>query len=168
MAKATRAPPLRIKRLRRLAAGLQYGALPFQVADDGTVSFLMVTSRETRRWVIPKGWPMSKRNPRQAAAQEAWEEAGVTGRMISKRPIGLYRYQKRLSPSVSVACTVKVFLLAVEQQFEDWPEQAERDKQWFDPREAATLVEEAALGKLMLKAATKLRQVRRGTRHGGD
>ena len=84
----------------------------------------------------------------------------MTGRMVSKRPIGSYRYQKRLSPSVSVPCTVKVFLFAVEQQFDDWPEQAERDKQWFDPREAATLVEEAALGKLMLKAAVKLRRVK--------
>lgn len=160
LAKAGHAPGMRVKRLKRLAAGTQYGALPFQVSDDGAVSILLVTSRETRRWVIPKGWPMSKRSPRQAAAQEAWEEAGVTGRMVSKRPIGSYRYQKRLSPSVSVPCTVKVFLFAVEQQFDDWPEQAERDKQWFDPHEAATLVEEVALGKLMLKAAVKLRRVK--------
>lgn len=155
---------VRAKRLKRMAAGIQYGALPIQVADDGAVSILLLTSRDTRRWVIPKGWPMSKRSPRATAAQEAWEEAGLVGRIVGRRPLGSYSYQKRLSPSVSIACTVKVFLLAVEQQLDDWPERAQRETQWFDTMEAAGLVDEAALADIMLKVGAKLRRIRRKPR----
>jgi 8-oxo-dGTP pyrophosphatase MutT (NUDIX family) len=152
---------IRAKRLKRLAAGVQYGVLPFRVADDGAIRILLLTSRETHRWVIPKGWPMSKHKARETAAQEAWEEAGVVGRIIGKRPLGTYGYQKRLSPSVSIACTVKVFLLLVDQQMDDWPEKGERKTEWFETMEAAALVDEAALADIMLKLGAKLRRFRR-------
>ncbi|MBL7405872.1 NUDIX domain-containing protein, partial [Escherichia coli] len=73
----------------------QVGALPFRHGRDGKTKILLVTSRESRRWVIPKGWPMKGRKPFEAAAREAYEEAGLRG-AVGKRPIGLYLYQKRL------------------------------------------------------------------------
>lgn len=72
----------------------QIAALPLTVGDDGNVRVLLLTSRETKRWVIPKGWPMKGRKPYEAAAQEALEEAGVIGH-TKKNPIGSYVYFKR-------------------------------------------------------------------------
>ena len=88
----------------------QVGALPFRHGRDGQTKILLVTSRESRRWVIPKGWPMKGRKPFQAAAREAYEEAGLRG-AVGKRPIGHYLYQKRLKNLDAVLCQVKVFPL---------------------------------------------------------
>ncbi|HEX2018774.1 MAG TPA: NUDIX hydrolase, partial [Aurantimonas sp.] len=70
----------------------QFAALPFRTDADG-VEVLLVTSRDTGRWVIPKGWPMKNRRPHRAAAIEAFEEAGVVGK-ASKVPMGTYDYDK--------------------------------------------------------------------------
>src|ERR1700761_2252507 len=75
--------------------GQQYAALPWRHRHGEELEILLATSRETRRWVIPKGWPMKNRKPHAAAAQEAFEEAGVSGRVM-KRSIGRYNYVKRL------------------------------------------------------------------------
>ena len=84
---------------------VQFAALPFRVADDG-LRVMLLTSRETQRWVIPKGWPMRGRKPREAAAQEAFEEAGILGTIVGKRPVGSCHYSKRLSAHTasSVRC----------------------------------------------------------------
>lgn len=110
---------------------------------------LLVTSRETRRWVVPKGWPMKKKSPPEAAEVEAFEEAGVRG-TISKRPIGRYNYLKRLSTGRSVECSVQVFPLRVKSDLEEWPEMDERMTGWFSPEAAASLVEEPELSALIL------------------
>lgn len=127
----------------------QCGALPFRTTPSGEVEVLLITSRETRRWVIPKGWPMKKRSLAQSAAREAYEEAGVTGE-ISKKPLGSYVYEKRLKSRDVVPCEVDVFPLRVRRQADRWPEMRERDVRWFSPGEAAGLVDEAALGALIL------------------
>jgi 8-oxo-dGTP pyrophosphatase MutT (NUDIX family) len=72
----------------------QVAALPLKLGDDGVARVLLLTSRETRRWVIPKGWPMKGRKAHEAAAHEALEEAGVAGH-AEKTPIGRYYYFKR-------------------------------------------------------------------------
>ena len=72
----------------------QYAALPVRLSSDGRLEVLLLTSRETRRWVIPKGWPMRKLSPGAAAAREAYEEAGLKGTIVSEKPIGHYRYDK--------------------------------------------------------------------------
>ena len=90
----------------------QVGALPFQRFPDHGLRVLLITSRESRRWVIPKGWPMKGRKPFEAAAREAYEEAGLLGQ-IGKRPLGFYLYEKRLKSRDSVLCQVKVFPLEV-------------------------------------------------------
>jgi 8-oxo-dGTP pyrophosphatase MutT (NUDIX family) len=99
----------------------QAGAHPFR-ADDASVQVLLVTSRETKRWIIPKGWPIKGLKPSKAAAREAYEEAGVRGR-IAGRAFGHYVYDKRLEDSVAtVPGQVEVFPLLVKRQSKDWPE----------------------------------------------
>ena len=84
----------------------QYAALPWRYAGSGR-EVLLISSRDTGRWVIPKGWPISDLDPSASAAREAWEEAGVRGKTETE-PMGLYSYDKVLGPD-SVACTSKHF-----------------------------------------------------------
>jgi 8-oxo-dGTP pyrophosphatase MutT (NUDIX family) len=131
---------------------IQFGALPWRLSESGTRQIMLLTSRETRRWVIPKGWPMKKRKPAQVASQEAYEEAGLIGHIVDKRPVGTFAYEKRLAKGV-VLCEVRVFLFRVERQMDDWPEKNERETQWFDANEAADLVEEGALADIIYRFA---------------
>jgi 8-oxo-dGTP pyrophosphatase MutT (NUDIX family) len=101
----------------------------------------LVTSRETKRWIIPKGWPIKGLKPSQSAAREAYEEAGVRGR-IADLALGHYVYEKRLEDGVTaVPCQVEVFPLLVKRPSKDWPESEQRTTQWFPAAEAAALVE---------------------------
>ncbi|MDR3507436.1 MAG: NUDIX hydrolase [Caulobacteraceae bacterium] len=127
--------------------GLQYAALPFR-RDGEALRILLVTSRETQRWVIPKGWPMKGRLPHAAAAQEALEEAGIVGQ-IAESPIGAYHYMKRLKNGSAIACTVDVYPLEVEIQRPHWPEQHQRTAHWFSVEEAAEAVHEPELQTLI-------------------
>ena len=97
---------------RKTRDSTQFAALPCRIMADGSRQVMLVTSRETRRWVIPKGWPMKGLKPPKVAAREAYEEAGLVGRIIGKRPIGVFYYQKRL-PKDRLLCEVWVFLLWV-------------------------------------------------------
>ncbi len=126
---------------------IQYGALCWR-RQKGAVEVLLITSRETGRWVIPKGWPMSGLPPEKAAAREAWEEAGVKG-MVNPVCVGRFGYMKCLSPKSSVPCAVTVYALEVDNLAAKFPEAKERTRQWFSPVEAASLVDEADLGKLI-------------------
>jgi 8-oxo-dGTP pyrophosphatase MutT (NUDIX family) len=128
---------------------IQFAALPFRNGEDGRPRVMLLTSRETRRWVIPKGWPMPGHKPREVAAREAFEEAGLLGMIVGKHPIGSYHYSKQLSPHHSVLCEVKVFLFQVERQLDDWPEKAERETRWFAPSEAYNLVDEGGLAEIL-------------------
>lgn len=125
----------------------QYAALPWRRTDDG-LQILLVTSRETRRWIIPKGWPMKDRLSHQAAAQEAFEEAGVEGD-ITDQPLGLFRYHKRLKGGRMQPCTVDVFPLAVVDTLDEWPEMRERERVWVSVAEAVRRVEEPELKALI-------------------
>jgi 8-oxo-dGTP pyrophosphatase MutT (NUDIX family) len=103
---------------RQVVDFAQVAALPLLVGDDGVARVLLLTSRETKRWVIPKGWPMKGRKPYEAAAQEALEEAGVSGRAW-KKPVGAYSYFKRRDRHFDI-CQVDVYLLRVEKQLKTW------------------------------------------------
>jgi 8-oxo-dGTP pyrophosphatase MutT (NUDIX family) len=129
----------------------QFAALPWRIADSGAREVMLLTSRETRRWVIPKGWPMKRLKPHEVAAREAYEEAGLVGHVIGKRPIGAYHYQKRL-PRDRLLCEVLVFSLRVDGQLDDWPEKAQRETRWFGLSEAASLVDEGGLAEVIQAA----------------
>ena len=103
-----------------------------------------MTSRETERWVIPKGWPMKGRRPHVSAAREALEEAGLVGR-IDKEPIGSYCYNKRLKNGAEVPCTVEVFPMEVRVQKKKWREKGQRTFRWLPSEEAAEAVDEVGL-----------------------
>jgi 8-oxo-dGTP pyrophosphatase MutT (NUDIX family) len=116
---------------------------------------MLVTSRETRRWILPKGWAEKGLAPHALAAKEAFEEAGLQGE-IGAEPIGRYRYAKQLrgkKRTRTLACEVQVFPLVVARQLEDWPEKQQRATRWCTPEEAATLVEEGGLVALLLNLA---------------
>lgn len=138
------------KRAKRGAAGprRQVGALPFRVTEEGRIEVALVTSRETRRWVIPKGWPIRKLAPFETAAREAYEEAGLAGAM-AQEPYGAYSYEKRLKSRSFVSCNVDVFLMAVARAKKRWPERDERERRWFPAEEAAQLVDEPELSDLI-------------------
>lgn len=120
----------------------QVGALPYR-KNGKVLEVLFVTSRETKRWVIPKGWPMRGKKDWNAAAQEAFEEAGVEGNM-GRKSIGTYRYVKRRKAG-DVECDVTVFLLEVMHRFSEWPESSERRRKWFPIAEAVKRVDEEGL-----------------------
>src|SRR3954468_24327621 len=125
----------------------QIGALPFRF-DDGQLRVMLITSRGTRRWVIPKGWPMRGLKPHRAAEREAYEEAGLKGH-IGKVAVGVYAYEKRLANGVAVPCEVSVFPLRVTSQRKRWPEMGQRDGRWLSLDEAADLVQEEGLQHLL-------------------
>ena len=130
---------------------VQVAALPLTIGEDGVTRVLLLTSRETKRWVIPKGWPMKGRKPYEAAAQEALEEAGVTGQ-AKKKPIGTYTYFKRREAHFDV-CRVDVYLLVVKKQLKAWREKGQREARWFTLDEAADLVQEPGLIALLRNVA---------------
>ncbi|MBM6596734.1 NUDIX hydrolase [Microvirga pudoricolor] len=131
----------------------QVGALPFRVVD-GEIEVLLVTSRETRRWLIPKGWPMKGKKPHKAAAQEAQEEAGVKGK-IADKPLGHYDYWKRRLVHFDL-CRVDVYPLEVSKQLKRWKEKGQREARWFKAQEAADQVLEPALAGLIRQLPGKV------------
>jgi len=126
------------------AESIQYAALPYRRLADGVIEVMLITSRDTGRWLIPKGWPMPAMTPAQSAAHEAREEGGLVGRM-GDCSIGHYRYDKRMADGSTVTCAVEVFVLEVERQLESWPEQGQRRTRWFLLQDAADAVDEPDL-----------------------
>lgn len=122
----------------------QYGVLPYRVDEEGQAEFLLITSKERRRWVIPKGNPIPFFLNYESAAREAFEEAGVEGR-IGAAPIGTFRYDKRRRSGASAAAIVTVYPLLVTREAARWPEKGERELRWFAPEAAAEAVEEPEL-----------------------
>jgi 8-oxo-dGTP pyrophosphatase MutT (NUDIX family) len=137
------------------APRIQYGALPFRLRVDLTIEIMLITSRDTGRWLIPKGWPVPGLSPQDSAAHEACEEGGLIGR-IGAQAIGHYNYGKRLADGSEVHCTVEVFALEVEQQLKSWPEQNERRTRWFALQEASEAVQEPELRAMILDLARRL------------
>lgn len=132
--------------LGRRPAALQVAAICRNAAGD----VLLITSRGTGRWVIPKGWPMAGRSLAGAAAQEAWEEAGIRG-TIAEAEIGRFCYDKDQDQGFAVPVEVRAFLLDVTEQRSDFPEASQRQSQWCPPARAAELVAEPGLAQILRK-----------------
>jgi 8-oxo-dGTP pyrophosphatase MutT (NUDIX family) len=108
-----------------------------------------VTTRQTRRWIIPKGWPIKGLRPAKSAAREAFEEAGVRGKIGAKQ-LGFFTYEKSLDEAgVQATCEVRVFPLLVKRQSDVWPEFEQRMIQWVEPSKAVSLIKEPDLKKLV-------------------
>jgi 8-oxo-dGTP pyrophosphatase MutT (NUDIX family) len=126
---------------------LQVGALCWRAAKSG-LRVLLITSRDTGRWVIPKGWPMHNRTEAGAAEREAFEEAGVKG-LIEDRCFGVFFYQKRLDNGRTVPCVVRVYPLEVRTLLKSYPENGQRRVKWFPADKAARKVVEPDLTHLI-------------------
>ncbi|RIK85963.1 MAG: NUDIX hydrolase [Hyphomicrobiales bacterium] len=144
------------ERIRRFLGGLpprvQVAALPWRVGEDGGGEVLLVTSRGSGRWVLPKGWPEKRERLFEAAAREAAEEAGVTG-VVARDEIGRFYYGKAMPSGSRWRCEVRVFALQVETVADTWPERKHRKRRWLSPQEAASLVDEADLAELIASFA---------------
>lgn len=136
--------------LQRNPSG-QFGALCWRM-HRGAVQVLLITSRDTGRWIIPKGWPHEGTGAAGSAAAEAWEEAGVEG-AVCETPMGLYSYDKVLKPGVVQPCIVTVFGLRVARLRAKFPERRERRRKWFDAARAARKVAEPELRALLAAVA---------------
>ena len=147
------------KAAAKLKPRAQYAALPFRLT--GTMEILLVTSRETARWVIPKGWPIRGKSRRATAAAEARQEAGLLGE-IGKTPLGQYDYVKVLKTGVGLPCRVTVFPLLVTGRKLRWREQSQRSAQWFDPETAAQSVQEPQLSEIIQRFADDYLALARG------
>jgi len=134
---------------------IQYGALPWRIGVGGKRQVMLLTSRETQRWVIPKGWPIKGRKPSEVASQEAFEEAGLIGQIVGKYPIGEFHYQKQLATTERL-CQVRVYSFRVERQLDDWPERAQRETGWFNAEDAAAMVDEVGLAGIIERFAGSL------------
>lgn len=134
--------------VRKERSGQQCAALPLMIRNGETMAML-VTSRETRRWLLPKGWSEADLAPHELAAKEAFEEAGLVGD-IEPTPIGSYSYEKRLRGGRTVRCSVQVFPMWVTRQLKRWPERRQRKAKWFTLGQAALAVDEADLVTLFL------------------
>ncbi|MCO6051913.1 NUDIX hydrolase [Mesorhizobium sp. RP14(2022)] len=148
----------RVRKLAKKTQGVQQiAALPVRETPEGGVEILLLTSRETRRFVVPKGWPMKGRSRARAAAIEAEQEAGVLG-TTAKKPIGAYHYWKRLD-TVFVPVTVDVFELQVTEEKGTWLEKHQRERQWLPGLDAARLVDEPELADLIERYVTSRKPV---------
>lgn len=130
---------------------IQYAALPHRLSSAGLLDVMLITSRDTGRWVLPKGWPMRGKTAPQAAAREAYEEAGIVGQ-ASAVSVGAYHYRKRRRRRPSLLCRVEVFPLDVLDELKRWPERRQRRRAWFSSEDAAELVDEGELKALILAA----------------
>jgi 8-oxo-dGTP pyrophosphatase MutT (NUDIX family) len=131
-------------RLRRRApeplpqvVGEQVAAVPVRVDAQGALEVLLVTTRGSGRWTVPKGWPMRGLSDHDAAAREAYEEAGVRGR-VDPRPIGSFEYSKRTDASGRLRVTL--YRLDVEREVRRFRERGQRKSRWLAPGSAAELV----------------------------
>jgi 8-oxo-dGTP pyrophosphatase MutT (NUDIX family) len=136
------------------AKRVQYAALPYRLNRRSRTEIMLVTSRETQRWIIPKGWPQRGKAAPDAAAHEAFEEAGVVG-SVGRRSVGSFSYEKRLRNGAVVVCEVRVFPLKVARQTKRWPEKDQRQVKWLPAKEAAETVQEDKLSKIIRRLANK-------------
>lgn len=136
----------------------QYGALCYRLKKkSGEPEILLLTSRDTGRWVIAKGWPMGGKLSHEVAAQEAFEEAGVHG-TVETLPLGTFTYGKVLQDGLTVACRVQVYALAVSNLAKNFKEKGKRKLEWVSPEEAAERVNEPELKALILAFARRMRE----------
>ena len=145
--------PLSIDTKQKRNARSQFGALCYRITDE-KIQVLLITSRRTQRWILPKGWPENGMTPGESAANEAMEEAGVTGK-INERPLGVYYYEKTVENGENYPCIVTIYALKVKKKWVDYQEKSERRRKWFSQKGAAKRVLEPGLA-LLIKSFNPL------------
>ncbi|MDJ0629970.1 MAG: NUDIX hydrolase [Rhodobacter sp.] len=138
--------PIRLPNGLKSDVRTQFGALCYRIRND-KVQVLLVTSRGTGRWIVPKGWPIDGATPVEAALREAWEEAGVEGK-VTGNALGIYSYVKR-DDGEHLPCVVAVFPVRVKRLADTYPEAKERRRKWLSLKKAATLLDEPELRQIL-------------------
>ena len=138
--------PLKLRRFGKTEVRTQFAALCYRVRKD-KVQVCIITSRRTKRWILPKGWPMHKQTPAQAAATEAWEEAGLTGKAYDTC-LGVYTYQK-VKKKQTIPVITLVYPMRVTNVHSDWPEAHQRRRRWVSLKKAAAKVTEPELKRII-------------------
>ncbi len=139
--------PISVRGAHKTDVRTQFAALCWRVVDQ-KVQVLLITSRGSGRWIVPKGWPMDGQTPAEAALQEAWEEAGVKGKADS-RPLGLYSYNKVLDGAEDLPCVAMVYGVRVKSLAKTYPEMRERKRKWVSRKKAAAMVDEPELARIL-------------------
>lgn len=139
-----------------VAIALQSGALPWRLKRRKKPEVLLITGRRSGRWMIPKGWPVAGKSLADTAAQEAFEEAGIKGKVEAK-PLGAFRHVKQHVLFGRMEVDIVVHTLAVERELGDWPERGERSRKWFRLSEAAKRVDSEELRKLIVEFGKSLK-----------
>jgi len=133
---------------------IQTGALPWRLARNKRIEVLLVTSRRSGRWTIPKGWPMPGKSLAEAAEQEAFEEAGVRG-TIDPKPIGTFRHVKTQFVTGEIEVDIVVHPLWVDRELSKWPELGQRKRKWFSAKEAAKRVHSSELAEMIVQTVKR-------------
>ncbi len=144
---ANRQLPIALRPQSKTDLRTQFAALCYRVTKDKP-EILLITSRRSGRWIVPKGWPIPDKTPGETALTEAWEEAGVRGKAI-EQCIGLFSYLKATDPRTSLPCLGLVFPVKVKSLARDYPEAGERRRKWLRPRKAAARISEPELAQLI-------------------
>ncbi len=139
--------PLSLGRAKKADVRTQFAALCYRIKND-KVQVLLVTSRRTKRWIVPKGWPIDGQTPGDSAAQEAWEEAGVVGR-ADQRPLGMFSYNKHMGDDDGLPVAAMVYAVKVKSLSIDYPEAAERKRKWVTRKKAAQMVDSPELSRIL-------------------
>ena len=126
----------------------QFAALCYRVRQ-GKIQVLVITSRRSKRWIMPKGWPMDGKTPAASALREAWEEAGVRG-TAQETALGAYTYGKKTSDDAGIYCMVMLYPVKVKTLAKKFPEKGQRKRRWVSRKKAARLVNEPELGRLIM------------------
>jgi 8-oxo-dGTP pyrophosphatase MutT (NUDIX family) len=148
------------------APSLQVAALCWRRTRKGALRILLITSLDTGRWIIPKGWPMRRRTEAEAAAREAWEEAGIRGE-IAPRDLGFYTYPK-VKARGAIPCFVRVYPLEARSRARDFPEAGQRRIKWFSPARAARKVAEPELARIIRDFAPDADPAAQPPEHEGE
>ena len=139
----------------------QVAAIPYQIDSAGQLRVLLVTSKRSRRWVLPKGKAARRLPPYAAAAREAFEEAGVLG-TSERLPIGRYRQRKRQVGDQASEILVEAYGLAVSAELTSWPERRVRQRSWMTIAEAIESVDDADLRGIIRLFGDRYAEEKRG------
>ncbi|MEM8980389.1 MAG: NUDIX hydrolase [Pseudomonadota bacterium] len=146
--------PLQVGRFHKHDLRTQFSALPFRVVQDKP-QVLLITSRRSRRWIVPKGWPMPGKSPAECAAIEAYQEAGVKGKVYDLC-LGVFSYTKEFDKGDDLPCAAMVYPIKVKRLMVDYPEKNERKRKWFSLKKAARRVAEPELAAILTNFDPKI------------
>ncbi len=139
--------PINLQSAAKHDVRTQFAALCFRVVD-GKTKILLITSRNSGRWIIPRGWPMDSKTPSETAQTEAWEEAGVRGKAY-ELSLGLYSYIRDIRDDYSLPCVAMVYPVRVDKLEKKFPEKGQRRRKWMSPKKAAKRVSEPELAQII-------------------